>query len=66
VRRAFAEQSATINFSQIDRAPEDLLNRILWNAMRDDEPFPEWAIKFVDEENEHDDEVASDGDAEHE
>jgi hypothetical protein len=43
-QRADAEVSATLNFAEIDRAPEDVLNRILWRAMRGDEPYPEWAI----------------------
>jgi DNA-binding beta-propeller fold protein YncE len=44
VERMFAEKSITINFSEVDKAPEDLLNRIIWNAMRPKIPYPEWAI----------------------
>jgi len=44
MQRYFAEQSASINFSEVDKAPEDLLNRILWNAMKANQPYPEWAI----------------------
>lgn len=44
VLRADAEQSATFDFAQIDRAPEDLLNRILWRSQRGRTPYPEWAI----------------------
>jgi DNA-binding beta-propeller fold protein YncE len=44
VQRMFAEQSITINFTEVDKAPEDLLNRILWNSMRPNQPYPEWAI----------------------
>ena len=47
IRRTFSEKSAMINFAEIDRAPEDLLNRILWNAMRGNQPYPEWAITTV-------------------
>ncbi|HEY3391492.1 MAG TPA: bifunctional YncE family protein/alkaline phosphatase family protein [Lacipirellulaceae bacterium] len=37
--------SATLNFREIDKAPEDVLNRILWRSMRGSrEPYPEWAI----------------------
>jgi DNA-binding beta-propeller fold protein YncE len=37
--------SATFNLAQVDRAPEDALNRILWRAMRGPSvPYPEWAI----------------------
>jgi DNA-binding beta-propeller fold protein YncE len=43
--RADAETSATLNFAEIDRAPEDVLNRILWRAMRGSAaPYPEWAV----------------------
>ena len=43
--RRDAELSATFDFTQIDRAPEDALNRILWRAMRGTEvPYPDWAI----------------------
>lgn len=51
IRRTFAEKSATINFAEIDRAPEDLLNRILWNAMRGNQPYPEWAITTAGDED---------------
>ncbi len=44
--RRDAEVSATLNFAQIDQAPEDTLNRILWRAMRGTaEPYPEWATR---------------------
>jgi hypothetical protein len=37
--------SATLNFREIDKAPEDVLNRILWRSMRGSrDPYPEWAI----------------------
>jgi hypothetical protein len=43
--REDAVVSATLNFKEIDRAPEDVLNRILWRAMRGSiVPYPEWAI----------------------
>jgi YVTN family beta-propeller protein len=43
--RQDAVVSATLNFREIDRAPEDVLNRILWRAMRGSQaPYPEWAI----------------------
>ncbi|NBP81349.1 prephenate dehydrogenase/arogenate dehydrogenase family protein, partial [bacterium] len=32
--KAHATASSQMNFAQIDRAPEDLLNRVLWHAMR--------------------------------
>lgn len=43
--RRDALQSATFNFRQPDRAPEDALNRILWRAQRGAAaPYPNWAI----------------------
>ena len=36
--------SERMDFSRPDKAPEDILNRTLWRAMRADEPYPEWAI----------------------
>ena len=42
-RDAFA--SARMNFRQVDKAPEDALNRILWRAMKGTrEAYPEWAV----------------------
>jgi DNA-binding beta-propeller fold protein YncE len=41
-----------MNFEEIDRAPEDLLNRILWHARKGSgTPYPEWAVGS-DEEDE--------------
>jgi DNA-binding beta-propeller fold protein YncE len=54
-RRRFAESSASINFEQVDKAPEELLNRILWNAMKGDSPFPDWAITVHGDEDDEDD-----------
>jgi hypothetical protein len=48
VLRQDALTSAQINFRQLDKAPEDVLNRILWRAMRGTaDPYPEWAITAV-------------------
>jgi YVTN family beta-propeller protein len=45
VLRNDAMVSATLNFREIDRAPEDVLNRILWRSIRGSRvPYPEWAI----------------------
>jgi YVTN family beta-propeller protein len=50
-RDAFA--SGRMNFRQVDRAPEGLLNRVLWRAMRgSQEPYPEWAITLVEDDEE--------------
>ncbi len=50
-----ANVSATLNFREIDRAPEDTLNRILWHAMKgSQQPYPEWAISVIeDDDDEH-------------
>jgi YVTN family beta-propeller protein len=45
VLRRDAEVSSKLNFREVDKAPEDVLNRILWNAMAGtNRPYPEWAI----------------------
>lgn len=45
VLRRDAEVSARLNFREVDRAPEDVLNRILWNVMAGtDRPYPQWAV----------------------
>jgi YVTN family beta-propeller protein len=43
--RKQAKQSARLPLGEVDRCPEDLLNRILWHAMKGpDVPYPEWAV----------------------
>ena len=45
VARRDALASARMDFRQVDRAPEDALNRVLWRAMKGtSEPYPEWAV----------------------
>jgi hypothetical protein len=45
VLRSDAVVSSTINFSELDRAPEDVLNRILWRSARGAKsPYPEWSV----------------------
>ena len=63
IQRQFAEASTRIDFSAVDRAPEDLLNKILWNSMRSDMPYPEWAISVFEDEDEerHERNEVSDG-----
>ncbi len=52
-KRALAEASEVMDFSQMDKAPEDLLNRILWESMRPMSPFPSWAVfRFADDDDE--------------
>jgi DNA-binding beta-propeller fold protein YncE len=51
VLREDAVVSASLNFREVDKAPEDVLNRILWRAMRGSlAPYPEWAITANAEE----------------
>ena len=48
VLREDAIVSAGLNFLEVDKAPEDTLNRILWRAMKGSQvPYPEWAISNV-------------------
>ena len=44
-QRRDALASARMNFREVDKAPEDQLNRILWRAMKGSQvPYPQWAI----------------------
>jgi DNA-binding beta-propeller fold protein YncE len=53
VLRQDAIVSASLNFREVDKAPEDVLNRILWRAMRGShDPYPAWAAG-VDDDEEH-------------
>jgi DNA-binding beta-propeller fold protein YncE len=52
VLREDALVSAQLNFREVDKAPEDLLNRILWRSrMGSAVPYPEWAIGLVDDDD---------------
>lgn len=43
--KAHALASSQLNFREVDRCPEDILNRILWHAQRGaSAAYPEWAI----------------------
>jgi hypothetical protein len=43
--RRDALASAQMNFRQVDQAPEDELNRILWRALKGSRlPYPVWAV----------------------
>jgi YVTN family beta-propeller protein len=43
--RQDAIASARLPLEEVDRCPEDTLNRILWHAMKGpDEPYPLWAV----------------------
>ena len=44
--RKEAYASVHLPLDQPDRCPEDLLNRILWHAMKGPQaPYPEWAVR---------------------
>jgi DNA-binding beta-propeller fold protein YncE len=50
-----AEWSEAMNFEQIDRAPEDQLNRVLWHFMRgSNTPYPDWAISVFEDDDDDD------------
>ncbi|MBI5383753.1 MAG: beta-propeller fold lactonase family protein [Verrucomicrobia bacterium] len=49
--RRHAYASARLPLDQVDQCPEDLLNRILWHAMKGPAaPYPQWAVKVVEED----------------
>jgi hypothetical protein len=44
--RKQARLSATLNFARVDACPEDVLNRILWHAVKGSAaPYPAWAVR---------------------
>jgi YVTN family beta-propeller protein len=49
-RRQDALVSARLQLEKADQCPEDVLNRILWRATMGAKPYPEWAVKVVDED----------------
>ena len=50
--RKNAYASARLPLDQPDRCPEDLLNRILWHAMKGPQaPYPEWAVRTQKDED---------------
>ena len=46
--RADAYASARLPLTQPDQCNEDVLNHILWRAMKGTQPYPAWAVKLVD------------------
>jgi hypothetical protein len=54
--RKQARISAGLNFRRIDACPEDVLNRILWHAVKGPGvPYPEWAVRPRPGAGDHDD-----------
>ena len=43
--------SARLPLAKPDQCPEDVLNRILWRATMGAQPYPEWAVKLVDDDD---------------
>jgi hypothetical protein len=53
--RKNAVVSARLNFKKVDACPEDVLNRILWHAMKGGgEAYPEWAVSRVTDDDDDD------------
>jgi DNA-binding beta-propeller fold protein YncE len=51
VLKAGALASAAMNFREVDKAPEDALNRVLWHAMKGSAaPYPAWATSGEDDD----------------
>jgi DNA-binding beta-propeller fold protein YncE len=48
--RKDAVVSARLPLDQPDRCDENVLNRILWRATMGARPYPEWAVKMVDDD----------------
>jgi DNA-binding beta-propeller fold protein YncE len=54
--RAGAVASMAMNFREVDKAPEDALNRVLWHAMKGAAAaYPEWATRGGDDDADEDD-----------
>jgi hypothetical protein len=49
-QRKDAYVSARLPLSKADQCPTDLLNRILWHSTMGTKPYPEWAVKVVDDD----------------
>jgi DNA-binding beta-propeller fold protein YncE len=57
--RADGETSATLDFAHVDRAPEDVLNRILWRAMKGTAaPYPSWATTAIADDDDQSERAA--------
>lgn len=50
--RKNAYASAKLNFKRVDACPEDLLNRVLWHAVKGSAaPYPAWAVTLVEDDD---------------
>jgi hypothetical protein len=44
--------SSRLNFREVDKAPEDVLNRILWRSQKGTAiSYPEWAVSLVEDDD---------------
>jgi DNA-binding beta-propeller fold protein YncE len=50
-RRKDAYASARLPLSKPDQCNEDVLNRILWHATMGTKPYPAWAVKVVEDDD---------------
>ena len=48
--RKDAYVSARLPLAKPDQCPEDVLNRILWRATMGSQPYPEWAVRNLDDD----------------
>jgi len=52
VQKKFAIASNKLPLAEPDKCPEDLLNRIIWNAQKGSHaPYPAWAITLVENDD---------------
>jgi hypothetical protein len=52
ILRQDAYVSARLPLEKCDQCPEDLLNHIIWRAMKGSQtPYPTWAVKAVDDDD---------------
>jgi hypothetical protein len=52
ILKADALLSATFNFSEVDKVPEDAFNRILWRFIKGSKvPYPEWAVTKTEDDD---------------
>lgn len=50
--KKYALASARLNFRRVDACPEDLLNRVLWHAVKGSAaPYPDWAVTLVEDDD---------------
>jgi len=49
--REDANESAHLPLAKPDQCPEDLLNRIIWHAMKGAAPYPTWAVQVQEDDD---------------